>query len=174
MMDVTRSLDERYLLVLARQEIEDLRRQYCRATDALGRVDDSRSRQYGEATFYNIFSDDVAIRVTGTPAPLSGTGPAAWIDIVSNALAPYESTQHLIGTQVVDFLDVQIEDGQIHAGEAVMTSYLQAWHAWPDRRLRLVMGTYTDKVRWYPGSGWRIYDMVLEHTSREHRMLGEP
>ena len=173
MADVPQALHERYLLTIARQEIEDLRRLYCTATDALGRVEDEAARRFGIETYAKIFSPDVTVRVTGTASPLEGTGPDAWVEVVTNALRDYESTQHLIGTQLVEFRDVVFGEADVESGEAVMTSYLHAWHAWPDRKLRLVIGTYTDKVRWYPGTGWQIYDMTLEHTSAEHRMLGD-
>ena len=45
--------------------------------------------------------------------------------------------------------------------------------AWPDQKLRLVLGTYIDEVRFSAEAGWQIYDMTLAHTSAEHRQLGE-
>jgi len=173
MLDMDRPLPQRYLLALARQEIEYLRRLYGRATDALGKTGDDSARQFGIETYHRIFSDDVTARVTGSATALSGTGPDAWVDVVTTALQDYESTQHLIGTQVVDFNEVTFEHEDITHGDATLTSYLHAWHAWPDGKLRLVIGTYTDKVRWNPETGWQIYDMTLEHTSAEHRMLGD-
>jgi len=173
MLDEDRPLHHRYALALARQEIEYLRRLYCSATDALGRSGDGAARQYGIETYQRIFSDDVAIRVTGSAAPHSGTGPDAWVSVVTRALQDYTSTQHLLGTQIVTFNALDIEDDDIVRGDATMTSYLQAWHVWPKRKLRAVMGTYTDRVRFTPQVGWQIYDMTLEHTTAEHRMLGD-
>ena len=173
MLDADRPLHQRQLLALARQEIEYLRRLYGQATDALGRSGDAAARQFGIDTYHRIFSDDVTIRVTGSATPLSGKGPDAWVDVVTTALQDFESTQHLIGTKIVEFQEVEFGQEDITHGEATLTSYLHAWHAWPDRKLRLVVGTYTDKVRWHPATGWQIYDMTLEHTSAEHRMLGD-
>ena len=173
MPDVDLPLQHRYLLALARQEIEYLRRLYGQATDALGKTGDAAARQFGIETYHRIFSDDVAVRVTGSATALSGTGPDAWVEVVTTALHDYSSTQHLIGTQVVTFNDVEFADDEIVRGDATLSSYLHAWHVWPDRKLRLVMGTYTDKVRWQPENGWQIYDMTLDHTSTEHRMLGD-
>jgi len=166
-------LRERYVLALARQDIEQLRRLYCVATDALGRVEVEADRVFGTETYHRIFTPDVIVNVTGTPTPLTGRGPDAWIEVVTNALGQYESTQHLVGTQLVNFDDVQIVGDDLAAGTAIMTSYLHAWHVWPTRKLRLVMGTYTDKVRFHPETGWQIYEMTLQHTSAEHRMLGD-
>lgn len=171
--DLAYSIQERYLLALARQEIEYLRRLYAKATDSLGMVDDASARDYGISTYHRIFTTDMHAKVTGAPSPLEARSPDGWVDIVTNALKDYETTQHLIGTQLVEFTNVSFSDDQIAAGDAHMTSYLHAWHAWPDRRLRLVLGTYIDKIRFTEGIGWQIYDMTLHHTSTEHRMLGD-
>lgn len=173
MLDVDRPLQQRYQLALARQEIEYLRRLYGQATDALGKTDDPAARQFGIDTYRRIFSADVAVRVTGSATSLSGNGPDAWVEVVTSALQDYASTQHLIGTQIVTFSEVEFDDDNITQGDAMLKSYLHAWHVWPDRKLRLVMGTYTDRVRWNPDVGWQIYDMTLDHTSTEHRMLGD-
>ena len=167
------NLEERYLLSLARQEVEYLRRLYGKATDALGKVGDQQATDFGAATFRRIFTPDVLVRVTGGPKALEGSGPDSWAGVVTNALKDYESTQHLIGTQIVEFTDVQFKDGEVLSGLAEMSSYLQAWHAWPDRSARIVLGTYYDKVRFNPGKGWQIYDMTLEYTSVEHRQMGD-
>ena len=172
-LSLSRNLEERYLLSLAREEIEYLRRLYGKATDSLGKVGDQEATEFGVATFHRIFSADAVVRVTGGPKELTGSGPDSWALVVTNALKDYESTQHLIGTQLVEFTDVQIENGEITGGQAEMSSYLQAWHAWPDRKLRLVLGTYYDKVRFNPGEGWQIFDMTLEYTSVEHRQMGD-
>jgi hypothetical protein len=171
--DIALTPKEHYQLALARQEIEYLRRLYGRATDALGKTDDEEARRFGIETYHRIFTDDVKVRVTGTDHPLEGEGPQAWIDVVTNALKDYETTQHLIGTQLVRFENVRFDGGNIVCGTASMSSYLHAWHAWPDRRVRVVLGTYEDKVRFSMDHGWRIFDMTLEHASAEHRMMGD-
>ena len=93
-----------------------------------------------------------------------GYGPDEWVNVVISALDKYVSTQHLIGTQLVEFSSFEVVKNEISSGEAYMTSYLQAWHAWPDNRLRVVMGTYQDTVRYKSGIGWQIDKMHLEHT----------
>jgi hypothetical protein len=166
--------EEEKLLWVARQEIEYLRRLYARATDFLGMVDDPDAVAEGQRIYHRVFSPEADIKVTGTAAPLSGQGPDAWAEVASNALRDYKATQHLIGSQVVDLGSIEFggEPVKIVSGEATMTSYLQAWQAAPDQRLRLVMGTYFDQVRFTPGVGWQITHMNLVHTSGEHRMLG--
>ena len=172
-LSLNRNLEERYLLSLAREEIEYLRRLYGKATDSLGKVGSQAATEFGVSTFHRIFTPDAVVRVTGGPKELMGSGPDSWAKVVTNALKDYESTQHLIGTQVVEFMDVQFENGEITGGQAEMSSYLQAWHAWPDRKVRVVLGTYYDKVRFVSGKGWQIYDMTLEYTSVEHRQMGD-
>ena len=164
---------ERQSLGLARQNIEYLRRLYGVATDALGKVDDAAEQAFGLKTFRRIFAPDAVIRVTGSATPLQATGPEGWAEVVTNALREYEVTQHLIGTQIVTFDQVTFANDDIESGAATMTSYLHAWHVWPDRKLRLVMGTYIDRVVFNPDIGWQIIDMTLAHTSAEHRMLGD-
>jgi hypothetical protein len=171
-LSLNRNLEERYLLSIAREEIEYLRRLYGKATDSLGKVGNRQATEYGTSTFHRIFTPDAVVRVTGGPKALVGAGPDSWAEVVTNALKDYESTQHLIGTQIVEFTDVHFEKSEVSSGQAEMSSYLQAWHAWPDRRARIVLGTYHDKVRFSPVKGWQIYDMTLEYTSVEHRKMG--
>lgn len=167
--------EQRWLLALARQEIEQLRRWYAVATDLLGRgteADDAR----GVSIYRRIFTEDAQVSVRGSANALSATGPDGWAAIARQALAAYESTQHLIGTQVVTFTEARFSGApaRLEAGAADMSSYLQAWHAWPDRRLRLVLGTYEDSVRLVQDVGWQIERMVLCYESGEQRMLGTP
>ena len=56
-------LHERYLVALARQDIEQLRRLYCVATDALGRVENEADRVFGIETYHRIFTPDVIVNV---------------------------------------------------------------------------------------------------------------
>ena len=91
-------------------------------------------------------------------------------------LAGHQATQHLIGTQAVTFPDLAFKHGSdaIVSGTAEVTSYVQAWHAWPNRWMRLVIGNYRDHVRLQPGVGWQIERMVLAYDSGETRVLGDP
>ncbi|MBM4206063.1 MAG: hypothetical protein FJ194_18265 [Gammaproteobacteria bacterium] len=165
--------------VRARQEIEYLRRWYCRATDLFGMTNNRQANAEAKRIYQRIFTPDARIRVTGDVArQLQAIGPEGWAMVVTNALQDYTVTQHLLGTQLVDIRSLTIGrkssgPDEISEGEAGMTSYLQAWHVWPDKRLRVVMGNYVDQVRFVPGIGWQIHDMNLVHLMSEHRMLGE-
>lgn len=165
-------------LLLAHEQITNLRRLYAQATDNLGQVDNVDAQRSGLATYHRIFTQDADIQVSGaTPTLLQGTGPDAWADVARQALRSYAATQHLIGSQVVQFKQLQWDSGSQDpatplSGRADMKSYLQAWHAWPDKRLRLVMGTYHDHVIFTPSIGWQICAMNLEHVSGEERALG--
>jgi hypothetical protein len=166
---------QRQALMLARQEIESLRRWYAVATDKLGLADDEAACSEGLRIYHRIFAPQARIRVSGPGArPLGGTGPDAWAEVVSNALGEYEATQHLIGSQVVNFdaVDFGADPAVIAAGSAHMSSYVQAWHTWQDGRLRLVLGTYLDTVVFQPAVGWQIDTMNLVYTSGEERALG--
>ncbi len=117
-----------------------------------------------------------AIRTNfGMRIPASdAVGPDAWVDVVIDALGvSYADTQHLIGTQLVDIESLELDaEGRVVAGEATMSSYLQAWHASPDDDVWLFLGTYHDKVRFMLGAGWQIYDTTLEQVSGEERPMG--
>ena len=174
--ELAENAQQRQLLAVARQEIELLRRWYAIATDALGRTRDDDARDKGLAIYDRFFAPDARISVRGGSRELSGEGPRAWADVATNALADYQATQHLIGTQVVTFtaLAFNPESDSIVSGTAEMASYVQAWHAWPNRRLRLVIGNYQDHVRLQTAVGWQIERMVLAYDSGETRLLGDP
>jgi len=165
--------------VRARQEIEYLRRWYCRATDLFGMTGNRQANAEAKRIYHRIFTPEARIRVTGDVArQLQAIGPEGWAAVVTHALQDYTVTQHLLGTQLVDIRSLTIGHkssgpDEIIAGEASMTSYLQAWHVWPDKRLRVVMGNYVDQVRFVSGTGWQIHDMNLVHLVSEHRPLGE-
>ena len=157
---------------IARQEIEYLRRRYAKATDLIG-MDTTESIAKGRRIYHAIFTPDARIRATsGGVAQLTATGPDEWLNVAHNALKDYVATQHLIGTQLVDLVQLQLnEDGAVAAGEANMTSYLQAWHA-RESSVWIYIGEYIDEVRHAPGVGWRIHDMELAQISGEDRPLG--
>ena len=91
-------------------------------------------------------------------------------------LTDCQATQHLIGTQVVIFsaLAFNLESDAIVSDTAEVISYVQAWHALPNRRMRLVIGNYQDHVGLQPGVGWQIERMALAYHSGETRVLGDP
>lgn len=163
---------ENMIVHQSRLEIEYLRRLYGKATDLIGMSNNKQLRREGIKIYKKIFSPN-AIISAGAEKILKAKGPDGWVKVVINALDKYDNTQHLIGTQVVEFSKLNIKNKKLISGEAKMTSYLQAWHAWSDNRLRVVMGTYNDNLRFKQDSGWQIYKMHLEHTSTDHRMVGK-
>lgn len=151
-------------------EIEYLRRRYARACDLIG-ANTEASIAEGDTIFQGIFTPDVdiAVSIDGKPV-LEARGPQQWTRTVRDALCErFVATQHLIGTQLVDIQRLPGDSGE--AGEATMTSYLQAWHAGADGSLDIFIGTYHDQVRHAPGLGWQIQRMHLVRTSGEVRQL---
>ncbi len=163
---------ESTLIYQSRIEIEYLRRLYGKATDLIGISNNKQLRKEGIKIYKKIFNSNATISA-GAGKILKAKGPDGWVKVVINALEKYDNTQHLIGTQVVEFSKFNIKNNKLISGEADMTSYLQAWHAWSDNRLRVVIGTYKDNVRFKKGFGWQIHKMHLEHTSTDHRMVGK-
>ncbi|MEM7100908.1 MAG: nuclear transport factor 2 family protein [Pseudomonadota bacterium] len=133
-------------------EIENLRRLYAKATDliALGgheRVEGAR------AIYHQIFTPDVDIKTSPGPDALTANSPDQWVDVVADALEQYQSTQHMIGSQLV----------QLNGDQAHMESYLSAWHQRGDGSVMVFLGTYVDSVR-KDRSGWQIHAMDLQRT----------
>ena len=127
----------------------------------------------GLAIYERIFAPDVEVRTIGNDEPYATTGIQAWADVVQQALAPYVATQHLIGTQLVDILDLEVNsDLGVQAGAARMQSHLQAWHEHNDGTVMVFIGTYEDVVSFNPGVGWQIERMTLTQVSGETRVLG--
>jgi len=163
--------DNNLLHVVARQEIEYLRRRYARACDLICE-NTTESIAAGDAIYQRIFTPDADITViVGGKEVLRACGPQQWTGLVIDALCgTFVATQHLIGTQIVDVHRLP-GDGQAQ-GEASMTSYLQAWHAGAAGTLDIFIGTYHDQVRFTPNIGWQIHRMRLVRTSGEVRTLG--
>lgn len=153
-------------VMVARQEIEYLRRLYARATDLIG-LNTPEAIAEGRAIYHRIFTPDAKITVTEQgDVTLSRNSPDDWVDVVIEALGTtFKGTQHLIGTQLVTIERMPSADAP---GEASMTSYLQAWHD-TDEAVDTFIGTYHDKVRHTPGKGWQIYRMNLEQVAHEIR-----
>ncbi len=174
-----RTTAQQVALLLAQEQISLLRRLYAQATDALGKTEDATAQEQGLAIYHQIFAADAEIWVSGaTTKPLRGTGPDAWADVARTALTTYSATQHLIGSQVVRFEQINWapddgESAKIATGRASMQSYLQAWHEAPNSRLRLVLGVYHDELIYAPAQGWQICAMNLEHVSGEERGVGD-
>ena len=159
------------VMAVARQEIEYLRRRYAKATDLIG-VNTAESIAEGRKIYHEIFTPDAKIQVSGEGArPLDAVGPDAWVEVANSALKDYVATQHLIGTQLVEINELrQNAAGEIASGQASMTSYLQAWHAYKDE-VFVFFGTYVDEVSYTPGVGWQICDMNLVQVSGDLRPL---
>lgn len=150
---------------VAIQQIEYLRKMYAKATDLIG-INKDGSFEEGLAIYRRIFTPDAKISTTSRGVVgFTATGPDGWAVVARDALAEFDDTQHLIGTQLVDIDSLPDAEGK--GGEARMQSYLQAWHSDPDRVLFIFLGTYKDKVRYTPGIGWQIYEMELAETSSE-------
>lgn len=157
------SLPETVARMLARQDIEYLRREYARATDLIG-LNTPEGIAEGREIYRRIFTENAKIRTTeGGKTGFSAVGPDAWVEVAAEALSVFASTQHLIGTQLVEIQS--LPDAKGKGGEATMTSYLQAWHDDPDRVVDIFIGTYHDSVRYTPGVGWQIYAMELERVA---------
>lgn len=145
-----------------RQAIEYLRRQYAVATDLIG-MGGAEQVQSALAIYRRIFTEDANIRVViDGQITRHASGPDRWALEVRRVLQPYAGVQHLIGSQLVEF--VCTEDAMPPL-EAIMSSYLQAWHDRPGEHVYLFIGTYHDRVRLVPGIGWQIHDMELRRVS---------
>lgn len=149
---------------LAKQEIAELRRRYARATDLIGMMSDESIAE-GRTIYHRIFTPDAMIGAEGVDPAI---GPDAWVDVVAGALKEFVSTQHLIGTQLVEISSLPDGDGQ--GGAASMTSYVQAWHA-TEHEVWLFIGMYKDQLRYTNAHGWQITDMMLEQISTDRRPL---
>ena len=160
----TNAMDPRLETWLAKQEIAELRRLYARATDLIGMAT-NESIAEGRAVYHRVFTPDAKIGAQGID---HATGPDAWADIVANALNVFVSTQHLIGTQLVEL--ASLPDANGHGGKASMKSYLQAWHATEDE-VWLFIGTYKDQLTYRSAEGWQINEMLLEQISTDRRPL---
>ena len=144
-----------------RQEIEYLRRQYALATDLIG-MGGPEQVQRAQAIYRRIFTADASIRVViDGQVTRQARGPDGWAVEVQHALQPYAGVQHLIGSQLVEFVCSSDQPPT----EATMSSYLQAWHDRPGEDVYLFIGTYHDRVLLVPGIGWQIHDMELQRVS---------
>ena len=149
--------------MVAKHEIEYLQRLYARATDQIGtnvpeNIEAGRRFITGSSLRMPRFAPV-------TPAVRSSVGPDEWVKVVDGALSVFDSTQHLLGTQIVE-LD-SLPDANGSGGEGKMSSYLQAWHQDDDRVIDIYLGTYYSKVRYTQGIGWQIYDMQLVKVAGE-------
>ena len=154
-----------YALVVARQQIEYLRRRYGYATDLLT-LEEPGARERGRAIYREIFAPDAEVSATANgEVLLSAKGADDWADTVIQAFQNnYTVTQHLIGTQIVDVHSLPGEKAN-SAGEATMSSYLQAVHENNGNSIVVCIGTYYDKVRYSADKGWQIYQSMLVRAS---------
>ena len=154
-------------------DIEYLQRRYARATDLLG-LTDSKSIARGTTIYQDIFSPALQASFFGPGIETTQkSGIDGWLELVTSSLGPMGPTQHLIGTQVVDIVELEIDDlGNVKHGEALLRSYLQAWHTLPDQKVWLALGTYHSKVRFSDGK-WKIWQMDLELTVDETRPINQ-
>ena len=152
------------------QEIEYLRKWYAKATDKIG-TGAIQSVEEGRRIYHRIFSRDAVI-LAGEDIPPQ-IGPEAWVQVVASALKDVGPTQHLIGTQLVEFQRLELDKNcNPLRGTATMESYVQAWHERKDYRVWVFIGTYLDEVSFLPGRGWRIEEMQLLQVGGETRFMG--
>lgn len=151
------------------QEVEYLRRMYAKATDKIG-VASEVSIEEGREIYRQIFASDATL--DAGPGREPQVGPDAWVDLVLGVLGPLGPTQHLIGTQLVEIKNLELNDDcEIVSGSASMESYVQAWHEQKDERVWLFLGTYFDEAEYKPGIGWQIVDMKMEQVAGETRYM---
>ena len=151
--------------MVARQEIEYLQRLYARATDQIG-TNLPENVEAGRAVYQRIFTQDATICASDpSGVEFRVVGPDDWVKVVDGALSAFDSTQHLLGTQIVELDSLPDADGK--GGEGRMSSFLQAWHQDDDRVIDIYLGTYYSKVRYTRSIGWQIYDMRLEKVAGE-------
>ena len=88
--------------VVARQDIEYLQRWYARATDLIGTNIPAKVEE-GRTIYQRIFTSEVRISAgdPDTGREFVAVGPDQWADVVAGALAVFDSTQHLLGTQIL-------------------------------------------------------------------------
>ena len=157
--------DHQIAAMVAKHEIEYLQRLYARATDQIG-TNTPENIEAGRAVYHRIFTPQATIRASDpSGAEFRVVGPDEWVKVVDGALSVFDSTQHLLGTQIVE-LD-SLPDASGSGGEGKMSSFLQAWHQDDDRVIDIYLGTYYSKVRYTQGIGWQIYDMRLEKVAGE-------
>ncbi len=157
--------DHQVAEMLAKHEIEYLQRLYARATDQIG-TNIPENIEAGRAVYHRIFTPEATIRASDpSGAEFRVVGPDEWVKVVDGALSVFDSTQHLLGTQIVE-LD-SLPDATGSGGEGKMSSFLQAWHQDDDRVIDIYLGTYYSKVRYTQGIGWQICDMRLEKVAGE-------
>ena len=157
--------DHGIAMMQAKYEVEYLQRLYARATDQIG-TNIPENIEAGRAIYHRIFTPDAAISASDhSGAAFKVVGPDEWVKVVDGALSVFDSTQHLLGTQIVE-LD-SLPDANGAGGEGKMSSYLQAWHQDDDRVIDIYLGTYYSKVRYTQGIGWQIYDMQLVKVAGE-------
>ena len=157
------------LKVQARQEIEYLRRWYAKATDMIGEGT-PESITEGRDIYQKIFTFDAELR-TSAEEELR-IGPDAWVELVKEFLVPLGPTQHLIGTQIVDIEELELDKKcLVISGSATMESYVQAWHEQSDNKVWIYLGIYHDHASFVPGIGWRIDRMSMEQIGGETRYM---
>ena len=161
--------DSELIKAQARQEVEYLRRWYAKATDRIGEGT-PESIAEGRRIYHNIFTIDAELRTSAEDEPKFG--PDAWVELVKEFLVPLGPTQHLIGTQVVDIEELELnKDCLVVSGSANMESYVQAWHEQLDNKVWIYLGIYHDHASFVSGIGWRIDRMSMEQIGGETRYM---
>jgi hypothetical protein len=108
------------------------------------------------SAYRRCFTDELRIdfsSFTHRPAPPAPVAADDWVSMVRSTIDGFESTQHLIGNQVVTL------DGD----EGGYTAYVQAQHWMSRDRWYLIGGWYENRVR-RQADGWRISACTLHQT----------
>jgi hypothetical protein len=145
----------------AQQEIAELQQLYAHATDLIA-ADAAAYEAEVRSTYLKIFTEDARI---GVGDQLVLLGPLAWLEFVKTSANSMQSTQHLIGNQVVEIQRLPSPEGI--GGEASMTSALHATLVGADGELSTVEGTYFATATHTPESGWQLTEMKLEAVAAE-------
>jgi SnoaL-like domain len=102
------------------------------------------------------FTDQLRIdfsSFTHRPAPTDPVAADDWVGMVRGTIEGFESTQHLIGNQVVT----------LRGDEGGYTAYIQAQHWMSRDRWYLIGGWYENQVR-READGWCISACTLHQT----------
>lgn len=108
------------------------------------------------ALYRDCFTDRLAIdfsSFTSRPAPAEPVAADDWVTMVRSTIDGFESTQHLIGNQVV----------RVEGDEGGYTAYVQAQHWMSRDRWYLIGGWYENRVR-READGWSISACTLHQT----------
>ena len=116
------------------------------------------------ALYRSCFSDTLPVdfsSFTHRPAPPGEVDADEWVAMVRSTIEGFESTQHLIGNQIISFGSIEEDDARPDSGG--YTAYIQAQHWMSRDRWYLIGGWYENGIRRVDGT-WRISAVTLHQT----------